>query len=268
MPSCWSYCARRIVLLISRSLAGRPAPACRAHPHARGFRDGCHRLVIACGPTGDSFRRPWSDPYDPGISKPLDQPAAYFLLGEPLAYMARCCRHGRGSTRSPTSPCPSCRTATRPPHCPALKNPLPGGAWELHTRGEPIREPLLRRYGLRVDASSSCVEIEGAWLGPGRRPVGRRESDGRGKVRQAVQGRSNAPRKNGARPSKKIGRPLTFVAAKFLRSGIRFRFVLKIKICNPRSTVDDVALACGRTRGEFAEFRKSHHLSLGRPRDD
>ena len=47
----------------------------------------------------------------------------------------------------------------------ALNNPLPGGAWELHTRGKPIREQLLERYGLRVDASRSCVEIEGAWLG-------------------------------------------------------------------------------------------------------
>jgi hypothetical protein len=34
----------------------------------------------------------------------------------------------------------------------------------LHTRGKPIREPLLERYGLRVDASQPCVEIEGAWL--------------------------------------------------------------------------------------------------------
>ena len=47
----------------------------------------------------------------------------------------------------------------------ALKNPLPGGAWELHTRGKPIRKPLLERYGMRVDASRACVEIEGAWLG-------------------------------------------------------------------------------------------------------
>jgi hypothetical protein len=45
-----------------------------------------------------------------------------------------------------------------------LNNPLPGGAWELHTRGKPIRKPLLERYGLRVDASRPCVEIEGAQL--------------------------------------------------------------------------------------------------------
>jgi hypothetical protein len=47
---------------------------------------------------------------------------------------------------------------------PALKNPLPGGAWELHMRGKPVREPLLERYGLRIDASRPYVEIEGAQL--------------------------------------------------------------------------------------------------------
>jgi len=35
----------------------------------------------------------------------------------------------------------------------------------LHTRDKPIREGLLERYGLRIDASRPCVEIEGAWLG-------------------------------------------------------------------------------------------------------
>ena len=32
-------------------------------------------------------------------------------------------------------------------------------------RGKPVREQLLERYGLRVDASRPCVEIEGAQLG-------------------------------------------------------------------------------------------------------
>jgi hypothetical protein len=45
-----------------------------------------------------------------------------------------------------------------------LNNPPPGGTWGLHTLHKPIREPLLERYGLRVDASRACVEIEGAWL--------------------------------------------------------------------------------------------------------
>ena len=45
-----------------------------------------------------------------------------------------------------------------------LEDPLPGGAWELHIRGKPFRQDLLQRYGLAVDGSRSCVEIEGVQL--------------------------------------------------------------------------------------------------------
>jgi hypothetical protein len=33
--------------------------------------------------------------------------------------------------------------------------------WELHIRGKPYRKGLLAGYGLAVDASQPCVEIEG-----------------------------------------------------------------------------------------------------------
>jgi hypothetical protein len=46
-----------------------------------------------------------------------------------------------------------------------LADSLPGGAWELHIRGKPFRENLLDRYGLAIDGSQSCVEIEGAQIG-------------------------------------------------------------------------------------------------------
>ena len=42
-----------------------------------------------------------------------------------------------------------------------LKDPLPGGVWELHIRGKSFRETLLDRYGLVADDSRPCVEIEG-----------------------------------------------------------------------------------------------------------
>ena len=45
-------------------------------------------LIALWSQPGDWFRRPWSNPYNPGISKPLDQPAAYFLLDKPLSYIA------------------------------------------------------------------------------------------------------------------------------------------------------------------------------------
>ena len=37
---------------------------------------------------GDWFRRPWSNPYNPAISKSLEQPAIYLILDKPLAYVA------------------------------------------------------------------------------------------------------------------------------------------------------------------------------------
>jgi hypothetical protein len=36
---------------------------------------------------GDWFRRPWSNPYNPSISKSLEQPAIYLLIDKPLAYI-------------------------------------------------------------------------------------------------------------------------------------------------------------------------------------
>ena len=35
---------------------------------------------------GDWFRRPWSNAYNPAISKSLEQPALYLLLDKPLAF--------------------------------------------------------------------------------------------------------------------------------------------------------------------------------------
>jgi len=123
-------------------------------------------LIALWSQPGDWFRRPWSNPYNPGISKPLDQPAAYFLLDKPLSYIAPLLPpqsrfYQIADIAMPIVPDGEFDHRIRI----ALKNPLPGGAWELHTRGKPIREQLLQRYGLRVDASRSCVEIEGAWLG-------------------------------------------------------------------------------------------------------
>ena len=42
-----------------------------------------------------------------------------------------------------------------------LADPLPGGIWELHIRDKEFRRDLLDTYGLQVDGSKSCVEIEG-----------------------------------------------------------------------------------------------------------
>jgi hypothetical protein len=161
-------CAPLIVLLIARCMAGAPGPASL---RASSLRANAVMLAAALSialwsQPGDWFRRPWSNPYNPTISKSLEQPAIYLLVDKPLAYVApRLPPQSRfyqiADIALPIMPDGKFDRRIRT----ALQNPLPGGTWELHTRGKPIRESLLERYGLRVDVSRPCVEIEGAWLG-------------------------------------------------------------------------------------------------------
>jgi hypothetical protein len=160
-------CAPLIVLLIHR-IAATPGSVLIGTPPVRvnAVMLAVALAIALWSQPGDWFRRPWSNPYNPGISKSLEQPAIYFLLDKPLAYVApRLPPQSRfyqiADIALPIMPDGEFDRRIRT----ALKNPLPGGTWELHTRGKPIREPLLERYGLRVDASRPCVEIEGAWLG-------------------------------------------------------------------------------------------------------
>src|SRR3954451_9390265 len=101
---------------------------------------------------GDWWRRPWSDPYQPKISSRLDQPATYFLLDKPLAYVAallapRSRFYQIADIALPVIPEGQFDRRIRA----GLADPLPGGAWELHIRGKPFREHLLDRYGLTID---------------------------------------------------------------------------------------------------------------------
>lgn len=161
-------CAPLIAVLIARCMAGTPGSA---PLRASVVRINAVMLAVALAialwtQPGDWFRRPWSNPYNPAISKSLEQPAIYLLLDKPLAYIApRLPPQSRfyqiADIALPIMPDGKFDRRIRA----ALENPLPGGAWGLHTRGKPVREPLLERYGLRLDASRPCVEIEGAWLG-------------------------------------------------------------------------------------------------------
>ncbi|WOH49753.1 glycosyltransferase 87 family protein [Bradyrhizobium sp. sBnM-33] len=161
-------CAPLIVLLIARCMAAMPGAQSgriSAVP-ANSMMVATALCVALWSQPGDWFRRPWSDPYNPTISKLLEQPALYFLLDKPLAYVAPLLPpqsrfYQIADIAMPIMPDGEFDRRIRT----ALNNPLPGGAWELHTRGKPIRETLLERYGLRVDASRPCVEIEGAQLG-------------------------------------------------------------------------------------------------------
>jgi hypothetical protein len=57
------------------------------------------------------------------------------------------------------------------------------------------------------------------------------------------------------------------VAAKFLDPGIRFRFVLKLRFVTRDQLWTTALWPVDGLRGELHRFRKSHHLSLGRPRE-
>ena len=161
-------CAPLIVLLIARVSAAAPGSASL---RITSMRLNAAMLVVAVAialwsQPGDWFRRPWSNAYNPAISKSLEQPALYLLLDKPLAYIAprlppQSLFYQIADIALPIMPDGKFDRRIRT----ALNDPPPGGTWGLHTRDKPIREGLLERYGVKLDASRVCVEIEGAWLG-------------------------------------------------------------------------------------------------------
>jgi hypothetical protein len=161
-------CAPLVVLLISRSLAGPPGAFAWGSSSVRvNSAMATTALLIALwSQPGDWFRRPWSNAFNPAIPRQLQQPANYFILDKPIAYIAsRLPPQSRfyqiADIAMPIMPDGTFDRRIRA----GLNSPLPGGTWELHMRGKPIREQLLERYGQRLDASRPCVEIEGAQLG-------------------------------------------------------------------------------------------------------
>jgi len=160
-------CAPLIVLLISRCLAGRPEAALPGAPSQRvnSAMAATALLIALWSQPGDWFRRPWSNPFNPAVPQQLHQPADYFVLDKPIAYIAPLLPPQSRFYQIADIAMPIMPDGTFDRRIRAgLRSPLPGGAWELHTRGKPIREQLLERYGLRVDTSRPCVEIEGAQL--------------------------------------------------------------------------------------------------------
>ena len=102
----------------------------------------------------------------------FEQPADYFILDKPLAYIAPLLPpqsrfYQIADIAMPIMPDGKFDRRIRA----ALNNPPPGGAWGLHTRGKPIREQLLERYGLRVDASRRLRRNRGRVAGDRHRGV-------------------------------------------------------------------------------------------------
>ncbi|ANW06056.1 hypothetical protein LMTR13_33060 [Bradyrhizobium icense] len=161
-------CAPLIVLMISRALAGPPGAVTEGTSSLRvnSVIVTTALLIALWSQPGDWFRRPWSNPFNPAIPQQLRQPADYFVLDKPIAYIAPLLPpqsrfYQIADIALPIMPDGRFDRRIRA----GLQSPLPGGTWELHMRGKPIREQLLERFGLRVDPSRPCVEIEGAQLG-------------------------------------------------------------------------------------------------------
>ncbi|MCA6114787.1 DUF2029 domain-containing protein [Bradyrhizobium sp. WSM 1738] len=161
-------CAPLVVLLIVRCLAGQPGSSFAGATSLRlnALMAATALLIALWSQPGDWFRRPWSNPFNPVIPLQLQQPAVYLLVDKPVAYIApRLAPQSRfyqiADIALPIMPDGTFDRRIRA----GLNSPLPGGVWELHMRGKPVREQLLERYGLRVDPSRPCVDIEGAQLG-------------------------------------------------------------------------------------------------------
>lgn len=157
-------CGPLIVLLLVRIGAStRPASPATSSVPLDAITVTVAIAIALWSQPADWWHRRWSETYQPKIADELNRPAIYFLLGKPLAYIAP---HLAPQSRFylladiglPIIPDGIFDQRIRA----GLKEPLPGGAWELHMRGEPDRTALLERYGLTVDRSKRCVGIEGA----------------------------------------------------------------------------------------------------------
>lgn len=157
-------CGPIIVLLLARLVVS----AGPALPKMAPVAPNALMLTVAAAiavwsQPADWWHRPWSDIYRPKIADELAQPATYFILGKPLAYIApQLPSQSRfyllADIGVPIVPGGMFDQRIRA----GLKAPLPGGLRELHMRGEPDRSALLDRYALAIDPTRPCVAIEGA----------------------------------------------------------------------------------------------------------
>ena len=157
-------CGPLIVLLLSRMAT---ASSKRTSASWTSRKTNASLLSIAAAialwsQPGDWLHRPWSTPYQPKIDERLQQPATYLLLDKPLGYIAALLPptsrfYQIADIALPILPNGKFDRRIRA----GLNDPLPGGVWELHIRGNKLQHDLLDAYGLKIDKSESCVEIEG-----------------------------------------------------------------------------------------------------------
>ncbi len=158
-------CGPLIVLLLVRILPG--AETVGSWFSLKRWRSAIILIVALASAAwtrpGDWTRRAWSSPYHPQLPAELTEPAIYLLLDKPLGYIApllppRSRFYQLADIALPILPNGMLDNRIRA----GLQNKLPGGIWELHQRGASIRKELLDPYGLAIDGSRGCVEIEAA----------------------------------------------------------------------------------------------------------
>lgn len=121
-------------------------------------------IVIALwSQPADWLRRPWSDPYQPQLPQALSSPATYLMIEKPLGYIVPLLAPGSRAYQLsdillPVVPDGLLDHRIRD----GLAHPLPGGVWAMHRKGDPVRQCLLRDYGLEIDATRACAIIPGA----------------------------------------------------------------------------------------------------------
>jgi hypothetical protein len=157
-------CGPMIVLLLARLAASaRPTLPATSSAALNALMMTVAVAIALWSQPADWWRRPWSETYQPKIADELQQPATYFILGKPLAYIApqlppQSRFYLLADIGVPIVPGGIFDQRIRA----GLRAPLPGGARELHMRGDPDRSALLDRYALAIDRSRPCVAIEGA----------------------------------------------------------------------------------------------------------
>lgn len=124
-------------------------------------------LVMAVGialwvQPSDWWHRPWSQSYRPlPLAAELQAPATYFMLEKPLGYLVpRFPSQSRffqlADIGLPILPGGQFDRRIRV----ALAAALPGGFWEMHVKGHPVKDALLASYGVQRDGARPCLDID------------------------------------------------------------------------------------------------------------
>ncbi len=107
--------------------------------------------------------RPWANAYNGSpVTGELKNPATYFLVQKPLAFVIRSFPRGSRFYQLSDADLPILKGAQLNNRIRAgLANPLPGGNWVILMKGDSIPTDLLKPYSLEADDLCSCITLPG-----------------------------------------------------------------------------------------------------------